>query len=55
MRRAADLQLDELMRLSDRIGVLYRGRLTMSDFPRAGVEEIGRMMLGVEAGREEGR
>jgi simple sugar transport system ATP-binding protein len=39
--------LDELLRLGDRITVLYRGRLTMTDFPRAGVEEIGRLMAGV--------
>ena len=42
--------LDELLRLSDRVAVMYRGRLTMSDYPRAGVAEIGRMMAGL--GRE---
>jgi len=40
-------ELDEILQLSDRIGVLYRGRLTMSDFPRQGVDKIGRMMAGV--------
>jgi general nucleoside transport system ATP-binding protein len=39
--------LDELLRLCDRIAVLYRGRLTMTDFPRAGVRQIGRLMAGV--------
>ena len=42
--------LDELLRLSDRVAVMYRGRLTMSDYPRVGVAEIGRMMAGL--GRE---
>jgi simple sugar transport system ATP-binding protein len=40
-------ELDEILQLGDRIAVLYRGRLTMSDFPRQGVEKIGRMMAGV--------
>jgi len=40
-------ELDEILQLGDRIGVLYRGRLTMSDFPRDGVERIGRLMAGV--------
>ncbi len=40
-------ELDEILQLSDRIGVLYRGRLTMSDFPRDGVEKIGKLMAGV--------
>lgn len=40
-------ELDEILRLSDRVGVLYRGQLTISDFPRDGVEKIGRLMAGV--------
>jgi ABC-type uncharacterized transport system ATPase subunit len=40
-------ELDEILQLSDRIGVLYRGRLTMSDFQREGVERIGRLMAGL--------
>jgi simple sugar transport system ATP-binding protein len=39
--------LDELLRLSDRIAVMYRGRLRMSDYPTAGVEQIGQMMAGI--------
>jgi simple sugar transport system ATP-binding protein len=39
--------LDELLRLSDRIAVMYRGRLTMSEFPNAGIEQIGQMMAGI--------
>jgi simple sugar transport system ATP-binding protein len=42
-------ELEELLRLCDRIGVLYNGRFTMSDFPRQGVEEIGRLMTGAAA------
>jgi simple sugar transport system ATP-binding protein len=40
-------ELDELLALCDRIGVLYAGRLTMTDFPRAGRDEIGRLMAGL--------
>jgi simple sugar transport system ATP-binding protein len=40
-------ELDELLALCDRIAVLYNGRLTMSDFPRDGAAEIGRMMMGI--------
>jgi len=40
-------ELNELLRLSDRMGVLYRGRLTISNFPRAGREAIGRLMAGL--------
>jgi simple sugar transport system ATP-binding protein len=40
-------ELDELLALCDRIGVLYAGRLTMTDFPRTGRDEIGRLMAGV--------
>jgi ABC-type uncharacterized transport system ATPase subunit len=39
-------ELDELLALCDRIGVLLNGRFTMSDFPRDGAAEIGRMMTG---------
>lgn len=42
-------ELDELLALCDRIGVLYGGRFTMSDFPRDGFAEIGRMMTGAAA------
>ena len=40
-------ELDEVLRLSDRVGVLYRGRLTMSGFPQDGIEKIGRLMAGL--------
>jgi simple sugar transport system ATP-binding protein len=40
-------ELDELLALCDRIGVLYAGRLTMTDFPTTGREEIGRLMAGI--------
>jgi simple sugar transport system ATP-binding protein len=40
--------LEELLALCDRVGVLYNGRLTMSHFPAQGVEQIGRMMTGGE-------
>jgi simple sugar transport system ATP-binding protein len=43
-------ELDELLTLCDRIGVLFNGRFTMSDFPREGAaEQIGRMMTGALA------
>jgi simple sugar transport system ATP-binding protein len=42
-------ELEELLALCDRIGVLYNGRFTMSDFPRAGAPQIGRMMTGATA------
>jgi general nucleoside transport system ATP-binding protein len=42
-------ELDELLELCDRIGVLYGGRFAMSDFPRTGAFEIGRMMTGTVA------
>jgi simple sugar transport system ATP-binding protein len=43
-------ELDELLTLCDRIGVLYNGRFSMSDFPREGAtEQIGRMMTGAIA------
>jgi simple sugar transport system ATP-binding protein len=41
-------ELDEILELSDRVGVLYRGNLTMSNFPHDGVEKIGRLMTGVK-------
>jgi simple sugar transport system ATP-binding protein len=40
-------ELDELLALCDRIGVLFGGRLAMTQFPRVGREEIGRLMAGV--------
>jgi general nucleoside transport system ATP-binding protein len=40
-------ELEEILQLSDRVGVLYRGRLTISDFPRDGVEKIGKLMAGI--------
>jgi simple sugar transport system ATP-binding protein len=43
-------ELDELLTLCDRIGVLYSGRFSMSGFPREGAaEQIGRMMTGAIA------
>jgi ABC-type uncharacterized transport system ATPase subunit len=41
-------ELDELLALCDRIGVLYAGRLTMTAFPTTGREEIGRLMAGID-------
>ena len=40
-------ELDELLAVCDRIAVLFAGRLTMTEFPRTGREEIGRLMAGV--------
>jgi simple sugar transport system ATP-binding protein len=40
-------ELDELLALCDRVAVLYAGRLTMTDFPRTGRDEIGRLMAGL--------
>jgi len=40
-------ELDEILELCDRVGVLYRGQLTMTKFPKAGVEQIGRLMAGI--------
>jgi simple sugar transport system ATP-binding protein len=42
--------LDELLALCDRIGVLYGGRLSMSPFPRGGAAIIGQMMTGARGG-----
>lgn len=46
--------LDEIMQLSDRIGVIYEGRI-MDIIPadQADIEEIGLMMAGSERGEEE--
>lgn len=43
-------ELDEILELSDRIGVMYNGRL-LATFPRdeAELETIGHLMLGVQA------
>ncbi|MDB5320310.1 MAG: sugar transporter ATPase [Phycisphaerales bacterium] len=41
-------ELDELLALCDRIGVLYAGRLTMTNFPATGREAIGRLMAGID-------
>jgi simple sugar transport system ATP-binding protein len=40
-------ELDELLALCDRIAVLYAGRLTLTDFPKTGRDEIGRLMAGL--------
>jgi simple sugar transport system ATP-binding protein len=40
-------ELEELMRLSNRIAVLYRGRLTMTNFPNTDTAEIGQFMAGI--------
>jgi ABC-type uncharacterized transport system ATPase subunit len=39
-------ELDELFALSDRIAVLFAGRLTLSDFPVGGIKSIGQLMTG---------
>ena len=41
-------ELDELLALCDRIGVLYAGRLTMTAFPTTDRDEIGRLMAGID-------
>lgn len=38
--------LDELLSVSDRVAVLYNGRLTWSDWPHCTRERIGQLMLG---------
>lgn len=43
--------LDELIRVSDRIAVLYRGKLTMTRFPEENVDQIGQKMAGLHAER----
>ena len=43
-------ELDELLAICDRIAVLYSGRLTMTDFPSTGREEIGRLMADSRRG-----
>jgi general nucleoside transport system ATP-binding protein len=45
-------ELDELLALCDRIGVLYAGRLTMTHFPTTGREAIGRLMAGITSPTE---
>jgi simple sugar transport system ATP-binding protein len=45
-------ELDELLALCDRIGVLYAGRLTMTAFPTTGRDEIGRLMAGIASPAE---
>jgi simple sugar transport system ATP-binding protein len=42
-------ELDEVVKLSDRIAVLYRGKLTMTRFPADGVDKIARLMTGLES------
>jgi simple sugar transport system ATP-binding protein len=43
-------ELDEIMEISDRIGVMYNGRLLdVIRRDEADVETIGRLMLGVQA------
>jgi len=42
-------ELDEVLSLSDRVAVMYNGRLTMTEYPRTSREQIGRMMAGVLA------
>ncbi len=39
--------LDELLRLSDRIAVLYQGRLTLTGFPSVATDTIARLMAGL--------
>jgi simple sugar transport system ATP-binding protein len=41
--------LDELLSISDRVAVLYRGSLTETLWPQTTREEIGRLMLGLPA------
>jgi simple sugar transport system ATP-binding protein len=45
-------ELDELLALCDRIGVLYAGRLIMTAFPTTGRDEIGRLMAGIASPAE---
>jgi simple sugar transport system ATP-binding protein len=44
--------LDELLAISDRVMVMYGGRLKASRWPAGGKEEIGRLMLGLDAAGE---
>jgi len=46
-------EVDELLSLCDRIAVLYSGRLTMTDFPKTGRDEIGQLMAGIDNGRKD--
>ncbi len=41
--------LDELLAVSDRVAVMYEGRLSDTDWPHTSRESIGRLMLGVRA------
>lgn len=41
-------ELDELLAICDRLAVLYRGRLTETNFPHTDTSEIGRLMAGLE-------
>ncbi len=41
--------LDELLAISDRVAVLYRGRLSPTPWPQCTKEQIGRLMLGLAA------
>ena len=45
-------ELDELLALCDRIAVLYAGRLTMTQFPETGRDEIGGLMAGIGSKQE---
>ena len=51
-RRASILlissELDEVLKLSDRVAVLYRGRLKMTRFPTDGIDKIARLMTGLD-------
>lgn len=42
--------LDEVLALADRVGVLYRGRLRILDAGETTLARIGELMVGVEAG-----
>jgi general nucleoside transport system ATP-binding protein len=42
--------LDELLSLSDRVAVLYKGSLSLTRWPETSREEIGRLMLGLSNG-----
>jgi simple sugar transport system ATP-binding protein len=48
-------ELDELLNVADRVGVLFNGRLTVTDFPRTTREQIGRLMAGLPAAAGEVR
>jgi simple sugar transport system ATP-binding protein len=48
-------ELDEVLGLADRIGVMYRGRIIGEVPAGTGAEEIGLLMAGNAPGPEEGR